>query len=62
MGLKIGERAIVSAKVKNTAGFSENREVIVRDLKWNLVLVEFENGEHNWIDGKYVKHTTSPEA
>jgi hypothetical protein len=62
MGLKIGEKAIVTAKVCNMNGFKMNKEVIVRNLKWNLVLVEFENGEQNWIDGKYVKHTSPPEA
>lgn len=53
MKLKIGDKAILPKKVYK----EEDRIVTIRNFKWNFVLVEFEDGEQDWIDSKYVRHT-----
>lgn len=39
--MNVGQKVIVN-----------NKTATIIDLKWNLVLVEFEDGSREWIDSK----------
>jgi len=50
--IRIGDRVLVtSCKIKN-----HQVKGRVIDMKWNLVLIQFEDGERDWVDAKWVKH------
>ena len=56
MSLRIGESVVIHAKTFNNGVLDEkeSRKGVVRDLKWSLVLIEFDNGECDWIDTRNV--------
>lgn len=57
MSLRIGEEVIILAQVyKNgKADPKESRKGKVIDLKWNLILIHFEDGEQDWVDCRKVQ-------
>lgn len=56
MSLRIGERVAILAQVYKNGHSDpkESRTGQVLDLKWNLVLIRFEDGEQDWIDCRRV--------
>ncbi len=59
MSFRVGDKVLVY----NCARMNEStpsRPAIVRDLKWNLIQVEFEDGEreYDWIDCRLIKHNS----
>lgn len=55
MSLRIGDKVRVYLR----KGTEEHQKGIIRNLKYNLVQVEFANGQGcDWIDGKHIKHDT----
>lgn len=47
----IGDKVVVISKEKRIVSHG-----IIIDMKWNLTLVELENGECEWIDSRLIKH------
>lgn len=62
MSLRIGEKVVIYAKTYNHGVLDpkESRKGVVRDLKWNLILIEFDNGERDWIDGRHIHRAGTP--
>lgn len=55
MSLRIGEKIIVVPYPNAPTEHGMARKAIVVDYKWDLVLVKFENGETDWVDGRRVR-------
>jgi hypothetical protein len=60
MSLRIGDKVVIMAKTYNRSqlDLKEGRDGKVLDLKWNLIFIEFENGECDWIEGRHVRLKT----
>jgi len=56
MSIRIGDKVRVSSSPR-MSDTTPSRPAIVKDLKWNLVQVRFEDGEHeyDWIDCRLIK-------
>ena len=52
MALRIGSKVSIVSKLQSNE--EQNRIGKVLDLKWNLVLIQFENGECDWVESRTV--------
>lgn len=50
---RVDDKVIVLDKPKQS--ISEGHKGVIIDIKWNLILINFEDGESDWIEAKRVK-------
>lgn len=55
MSLRTSDKVIVIPHPRAAIDHGLSRKGKVLDLKWNLVLVVFEDGERDWIDSRLVR-------
>ena len=57
MSLRIGDKVVIMTKTynHNQLDLKEGRNGKVLDLKWNLIFIEFENGECDWVENRNVR-------
>lgn len=53
--MKIGDKVTVgSFKTKPIDSEPLPKVGVIKDFKWNLIYVGFEDGRHEWVDSKWV--------
>ena len=59
MNFRVGDKVLIYSCPRMNES-TPSRPAVVRDLKWNLVQVEFEDGEreYEWIDCRLIKHAS----
>jgi hypothetical protein len=58
MDFKIGQGVVLSPSFYRDKLLGHTLRGLVKEVKWNMVLVQFSNGQVEWIDSKYLYAST----
>lgn len=56
--MKIGERVTIRHPRAITP--EDFPKAVIKDVKWNMVLVKFDDGTEEWVRDKWVSHDAIP--
>jgi hypothetical protein len=54
MDFKIGDHIVVNPSFYQDKLLGHTLRGIVKETKWNMILIQFNNGQIEWVEDKYV--------